>query len=154
VSHVSKIELEIKDLEALKAACQADGFHFRKVKKPINGMVAGLETVHYPKVSLKRNWVNVIMRSMFPAPNTKSESSRKEIIYPALGFLGERRSKKHIGKDAGKLKQIYAVEKIRLEAQEKGNENPRKHQTQIHPTDPIYLILQILFKFVRGPQNL
>jgi hypothetical protein len=27
---------------------------------------------------------------------------------------------KHIGKDAGKLKQIYAVEKIRLEARKKG----------------------------------
>jgi hypothetical protein len=91
LSHISKIELEIKDLEALKAACQRMGFNFRKVKRPINGMVAGLETVHYLKVSLKRNWVNAIMRFMYLVRNMKSESSEREIIISALGFLGERR---------------------------------------------------------------
>ncbi len=33
MSHVSKIELEIKDLEALKAACQRLGVKFREGQK-------------------------------------------------------------------------------------------------------------------------
>ncbi len=37
MSHVSKIELEIKDLEALKAACQRLGFKFREGQKQLAG---------------------------------------------------------------------------------------------------------------------
>ncbi len=33
MSHISKIELEIKDLEALKQACERLGFHFMENQK-------------------------------------------------------------------------------------------------------------------------
>jgi hypothetical protein len=121
LSHVSKIELEIKDLEALKAACQRLGFKFRKVKRPINGMVAGLETVHYLEGITEEELGKCDHAIHVPGAKYEIGIVKKG---KSLSLLWDSWVKggleKHIGKDAGKLKQIYAVEKIRLEARKKG----------------------------------
>ena len=121
MSHISKIELEIKDLTALKSACERLGFHFMKNQK------------HYTWYG---KWIS---QEPLPTGITEDELGRCDhaIHVPAAVFeIGVVRKhdkyillwdswiggglQKHIGKDAGILKQAYAIESVKRSAKLKG----------------------------------
>jgi len=121
VSHISKIELVIKDLEALKSACKRLGFEFREGQKTYQWYGRWVWDSPMPEGVTEEELGKCNHAIHVPGAKYEIGVVRKGNAYILLydswikGGLT-----KHIGKDAGKLKQIYAVEKIRLEARKKG----------------------------------
>jgi hypothetical protein len=121
VSHISKIELVIKDLEALKTACKRMGFEFREGQKTYQWYGRWVGDSPMPEGVTEEELGKCNHAIHVPGAKYEIGVVRKGNAYILLydswikGGLT-----KHIGKDAGKLKQIYAVEKIRLEARKKG----------------------------------
>jgi len=121
MSHVAKIELEINDLDTLKAACVRLGLEFIQDQK------------HY-------RWYNEHVGD-YPLPEgfTVDDLGRCDHAIRVTGASYEvgvvRRGSKYVllwdfyssgglerklGKGAGRLKQAYAVERVRREAKLKG----------------------------------
>jgi hypothetical protein len=121
LSHISKIELEIKDLEALKNACNTLGFQFMENQK---------EYIWYGK------WIG---NQPLPPGITEDDIGKCDhaIRVPTAQFeVGVVRKgnswillwdnwiagglQKVIGKDAGILKQAYSVEAVKKISRVKG----------------------------------
>ena len=121
MSHISKIELEIRDLESLKQACKKLGFQFMENQK------------HY-------TWYGKWVGNQ-PLPDGISEEDlgkcKHAIHVPAavfeIGVVQRDKSfillwdswiggglQKHIGKDAGILRQAYAIASVKKESRRKG----------------------------------
>ena len=121
MSHISKIELVIKDLEALKAACKRMGFEFREGQKTYQWYGRWVGDSPLPEGITEEELGKCDHAIHVPGAKYEIGIVRKGKSYILLydswikGGLT-----KHVGKDACKLKQIYAVEKIRLEARKKG----------------------------------
>ena len=121
MSHISKIELIIKDLEALITACKRLGFEFREGQKTYQWYGRWVGDSPMPEGVTEEELGKCNHAIHVPGAKYEIGVVRKGNAYILLydswikGGLT-----KHIGKDAGKLKQIYAVEKIRLEARKKG----------------------------------
>lgn len=118
MSHISKIELIINDLQCLKSACGRMGLEFRENQKtyrwygkwigsePIpQGLVPGKCThaIHVPNAQYE---VGVIQQ------DEKTYSLHGD-FWPSGGL------EPIIGKNAGLLKQAYAIERVRKEARQK-----------------------------------
>jgi len=131
VSHISKIELEIRDLQSLKDACKRLGFYFMENQK---------QYIWYGK------WIG-----NQPLPDGMSEENLGKcddaIHVPAAAFeIGVVRRgngyvllwdswiggglQKYIGKDAGILKQAYAIESVKRESIRKGYRITEKRMKQ------------------------
>ena len=121
MSHISKIELVIKDLEALKAACRRMEFEFREGQRIYQWYGRWVGDSPLPEGITEEELGKCDHAIHVPGADYEIGIVRKGKSYILLydswikGGLT-----KHIGKDAGKLKQIYAVEKIRLEARKRG----------------------------------
>ena len=121
MSHVSKIELEIKDLEALKAACKRLGFHFRNGQKTYQWYGRWVGDSPLPEGITEEGLGKCDHAIHVPGAKYEIGIVKKGKSYILLWDSWVKGGlSKYIGKDAGKLKQIYAVEKIRLEARKKG----------------------------------
>ena len=121
MSHVAKIELEINDLDALKAACQRLGLEFRCGQAvyswygeyvgdhplPEGLTVQDLgkcdHAIHVPGASYE---VGVVKRN-----------GRYLLLWDFWHAGGLERV---LGRNAGRLKQAYAIERTRREALRKG----------------------------------
>jgi len=121
VSHVSKIELEIKDLESLKSACLRLGFNFRNDQKTYKWYGTWVGTTPLPEGIAEEELGKCNHAIQVPGVKYEIGIVRKGKSYILLWDSWVKGGlEKHIGKEAGILKQIYAVEKIRLEARKKG----------------------------------
>jgi hypothetical protein len=121
VSHVSKIELEIKDLEALKTACQRLGFNFREGQKTYQWYGRWIGDSPLPEGITEEELGKCDHAIHVPGAKYEIGIVKKGKYYLLLYDSWVKGGlEKHIGKGAGILKQIYAVEKIRLEARKKG----------------------------------
>ena len=121
MSHISKIELEIRDLESLKQACKKLGFQFMENQK------------HY-------TWYGKWVGNQ-PLPDGINEEDLGKCTHaihvPAAVFeIGVVRRgnanillwdswiggglQKQIGKDAGILRQSYAIASVKKESRRKG----------------------------------
>ena len=121
MSHISKIELEIRDLESLKQACKKLGFLFMENQN------------HY-------TWYGKWVGNQ-PLPDGISEEDLGKCTHaihvPAavfeIGVVQRGKSyillwdswvggglQKHIGKDAGILRQAYAIASVKKESRRKG----------------------------------
>jgi hypothetical protein len=121
LSHISKIELEIKDLEALKTACQRMGFRFMEDQKTYQWYGRWIGDSPLPQGITEEELGKCDHAIQVPGAKYEIGIVRKGKSYILLWDSWVKGGlEKHIGKDAGKLKQIYAVEKIRLEARKKG----------------------------------
>jgi len=106
MSHISKIELEVKDLRTLKQACSRLGFNFLEDKKTFKWY--GQEeshcdhAIHVPGATYE---IGVIK---------KGDTFELQCDYwdSAIG--------KAIGGNGGLLKQAYAIERTKTEARRKG----------------------------------
>ena len=121
MSHISKIELEIRDLESLKQACKKLGFQFMENQKyytwygkwvgnqplpdGINEEDLGKcsHAIHVPTAVFE---IGVVKRG-------------KSYILLWDSWVGGG-LQKHIGKDAGILRQAYAIASVKKESRRKG----------------------------------
>ena len=121
MSHISKIELKIKDLEALKMACSRLNLEFRKNQKTYKwyGRFVGdtvlPEGVREEELGACDHAIHV------PGADYEIgvlQRGKEYILLWDSWFKGGLEKK--LGNGAGKLKQAYAPEKIRLEARKRG----------------------------------
>jgi hypothetical protein len=121
LSHISQIEVEIKDLKALKSACEQLGFQFMENqqqyrwygkwlgKQPLPIGITEEElgkcnhAIHVPTAIFE---IGVVKRNNFYI-----------LLYDA--WIGGGLTQQSIGKNAGILKQAYAVETVRKMARQK-----------------------------------
>jgi hypothetical protein len=120
VSHVSKIELEIKSLEDLKLACQRLGFAFCQDQKTYAWYGRYVGDSPLPKGFAEEEMGKCDHAIKVPDCGYEIGVVKQEGAYTLLwdswysGGLEEK-----IGKDAGILKQAYTIERIKREARRK-----------------------------------
>ena len=121
MSHISKIELEIKDLEALKMACKRLNFEFRMNQKTYKWYGRFMGDTVLPE-GVREEELGACDHAIHVHGSDYEigvlQRGKNYILLWDSWIKGGL--EKMIGKDAGKLKQIYAIEKIRLEARKRG----------------------------------
>jgi hypothetical protein len=105
MSHISKIELEVKDLGILSQACKKLGLEFIKGQRNYKWYGKEAQCDHAIKVPGADYEIGVI--------NNGGHYELNCDFY-------DQSIEKVIGKRGGGLKQSYAVEKTRIEARKKG----------------------------------
>ena len=105
MSHLSKIELEVKDLETLSKACRRMGLDLIKGQDRFRWFGQDADCDHAIKV---------------PGADYEIGVVRTNGRYELQCDFFDRNIEKAIGPNAGLLKQAYAVEKARTEARRKG----------------------------------
>ncbi len=121
MSHISKIELEIRDLESLKEACKKLGFHFMENQKHYlwYGKIVGNDPL--PEGFTEEDFGKCTHAIHVPAAAFEIGVVRRGNSYILLwdSWIGGG-LQKAIGKDAGLLKQAYAIASVKRESRKKG----------------------------------
>ncbi len=105
MSHISKIELEVKDLGILGQACSKLGLQLIRNQKTFRW---------YGKEAPCDHTIQV------PGADYEIGVTRKDHFYELNCDFYDRNLEKVIGSQGGLLKQAYAVMKTRIEARKKG----------------------------------
>ena len=105
MSHISKIELEITDLETLRQACHRMGLEFRKEQKRFKWFGKDAPCDHVIHVPQARYQIGVV---------------KNDHHYGLVCDFYDRTLVDVIGQNGGLLKQAYAVAKTRRTAKAKG----------------------------------
>jgi hypothetical protein len=105
MSHMSKIELQVKDLSILSTACARLGLELIKSKQSFKWYGKEAPCDHAIKVPGAEYEIGVIHR---------------DGLYELNCDYYDRNLGKVIGKNGGRLKQAYAIEKTMTEARRKG----------------------------------
>ena len=105
MSHISKIELEVKDLAVLSQACTRLGMEFIRGQKQFKWYGKDAPCDHVIKV---------------PGADYEIGVVRTNGRYELQCDFFDRNIEKAIGPNAGLLKQAYVVEKAKIEARRKG----------------------------------
>jgi hypothetical protein len=105
MSHISTIELEVKDLGILGQACSKVGLELVKGQKTHKWYGRDSHCDHAIKVTGAHYEIGVV---------------QKDGQYELKCDFYDRNIEQAIGKQGGLLKQAYAVEKARVEARRKG----------------------------------
>ena len=124
MSHISRIEIEIRDLSVLKEACNRLGIEFNPEQKSFRWYGGAKEcegSIRVPEANYEIGLVK--------------EGNRYSLLWDsfATGGLEAR-----LGKGAGKLKQAYAVARVHLEAKLRGY-RLRESKTQ----NGVHLVLTV-----------
>jgi len=123
MSHISKIELEINDLEALKTACTIMGLNFMENQKTYKWYGSRVNDSPLPEdVKTKTEDLGKCTHAIqVPGARyeigVKQNGSQYQLLWDSWHGGG---LVKHIGKDACKIKQTYTLARIRKEARQKG----------------------------------
>lgn len=121
MSHITKIDIEVSDLTALKAACHRLGFTFVEGKKTYEWYGRFVGDAPLPEgMSIddlgRCNHAIGVPGARYEI-GVRAEKGGFRLLWDrweAGGLLPR------IGKDAGLLKQAYGIEKAKLEARRKG----------------------------------
>ena len=105
MSHISKIELEVRDIQVLMSACQRLGLELVKGQKMFKWYGKEAECDHAIRITGANYEIGVI--------NNGS-------LYELNCDYYDPNIEKTIGRQGGLLKQAYAVEKSKVEARKKG----------------------------------
>jgi hypothetical protein len=105
MSHISKIELEVKDLGTLGQACTRLGLR----------LIRGQNTFRW--YGREAHCDHIIQ---VPGADYEIGVIRKNGAYELNCDFYDKNLEKAVGRNAGLLKQAYAVEKARCEARKKG----------------------------------
>ncbi len=121
MSHIAKIELEINDLETLKKACERLGLEFIENQKTYQWYGTWVGDSEMPE-GITVNDLGKCDHAI-RVPGAQYEigivsKGRKYILLWDFWHQGGLEQK--LGKNAGRLKQAYAVERVRKEARLKG----------------------------------
>ena len=105
MSHFTTIKTQIKDIEALRSACTELGLAVKQ----------NVEARGYASNKIKGDYVIQLKGPYDIALNKQPDSS-----FGITADLWEGHVEKEVGKDYGKLLQLYGVHKATLEARKKG----------------------------------
>lgn len=118
MSHISKIELEINDLSALKRACVRLGFEFKENQKEYvwYGRVVNPEAHPVPE-GLTENDLGKCDHAIH-IPNVKYQVGviRRGTKYLLVCDFWDSGLKAAVGENGNRLKQAYAIERTLAEA--------------------------------------
>lgn len=131
MSHIAKIELEIRDLQSLKNSCKKLGFQFMDGQKRYQWYGKWIGNQPLPDGISEENLGKCDHAIHVPAAAFEIGVVQRGNGYILLwdSWIGGG-LQKHIGKDAEILKQTYAVESVKKEAKKKGyrfTEKKMKH---------------------------
>lgn len=133
MSHVSKIEMEIKSLEVLKDACNRLGLRFKENQKTYQWFGEYMGAYPLPEGMTQSDLGKC--DHAIEVPDCKYDIGViKQNGHYALfwDFWSSGGLERKLGKDAGKLKQAYAISRIRKEAVNKNYRvSEKKTQTGI-----------------------
>ena len=104
MSHISKIELEVKDLTALDQACHRLGLKFFEGQKTFRWYGESASCDHAIRIPEAQYEIGVV---------------RQESGYALTCDFFDPGIEKAIGPNGGRLKQAYAIAKTRAEARKK-----------------------------------
>jgi hypothetical protein len=105
MSHISKIELEVKDLGVLGQACSRLGLQLQRDQRTFKW---------YGRDSLCDHAIRI------PGASYEIGMIQRDGRYELQCDFYDRGIEKAIGRQGGLLKQAYAVEKTKIEARRKG----------------------------------
>ncbi len=142
MSHIAKIELEINDLDCLIKACQALGFHFMENQQTYawygewEGGSLLPEGITVDDLGKCHHAIHV-PEAVYEIGIVKAKTGNKYNLLWDSWYEGglERR----VGRNAGKLKQAYTVQRIRKEARMKAyriTETKQKNGVRLSLTLP------------------
>ena len=126
MSHISTIQVEIKDLAAVKSVCARMGWQFVEGQTTYQwfGQLVGDQTARLAALGMTAADTGKCVHAI------KVPGCRYEIgVAPGAGGRGYRFAfdtysdgglHKVIGADGSKLAQLYAIEKVKIEARRKG----------------------------------
>ena len=106
MSHFTTIETQIKDIEALRSACKELGLSLQQ-KAEARGYIGN---------TLKGDFV-IKLKGPYDIAVNKEETGS----YGLTSDLWQGRVEKEVGKDYGRLLQLYGVHKASKEAKRKGH---------------------------------
>lgn len=117
MSHVSKIELEIRSLQDLKTACRSLGLEFKEHQKTYAWFGRFMGDYPLPENITKEDLGKCDHAISVPGCRYEIGVLKKDQNYHLLwDFWQEGGLEEVLGKDAGKLKQAYACARIKREA--------------------------------------
>jgi hypothetical protein len=121
LSHISRIELEIRDLQSLKDACKKLGFQFMDGQKRYLWYGKWVGNQPLPDGISEEDLGKCSHAVRVPEAVYEIGVVKKDNSYLLLwdSWIGGGLTKA-IGKDAGILKQAYAVESVKKEVRKKG----------------------------------
>jgi len=121
LSHISRIELEIRDLQSLRDACEKLGFYFMAGQKHYLWYGKWVGNQPLPDNINEKDLGKCDHAIHVPAAVFEIGVVKKDNGYILLwdSWIGGG-LQKYIGKDAGILKQAYAVESVKRESRKKG----------------------------------
>ena len=105
MSHISKIELEVKDLATLNQACSRLGLELIQGQKTFRWFGQNGQCDHAIRVPEARYEIGIV---------------KEENRYSLVCDYFDENIERTIGKQGGLLKQAYAAEKTRIESRRKG----------------------------------
>ena len=121
MSHVAKIELEINDLDALKAACQRLGLEFRCGQTSYAWYGEYVGDYPLPEGLTVQDLGKCDHAIHVPGAGYEVGILKRNNKYLLLwDFWSEGGLERALGRNAGRLKQAYAIERTRHEALRKG----------------------------------
>ena len=120
MSHVSKIELEIKSLDALIQACQRLGFEFVRDQKKYQWYGRWVGDYPLPE-GITTDQLGICDHAIkIPGCTYEIGVVKRNSSYTLLWDSWESALRLKIGQDAGVIKQAYTVEAVRQDAKLKG----------------------------------
>lgn len=121
MSHISKIEIEIRSLEDLKEACKELGFEFCEGQQTYRWYGTYLEDTELPENVAVEDLGTCNHAIRVPGARYEIGILKKEDRYQLLWDSWRTGGlEKRIGKNAGLLKQAYTLQRIKREARIKG----------------------------------
>ena len=113
MSHISKIELEINDLDALKSACNRLGLKFVPDLKQFR-WYSGLSECDHAIIASEAQYQIGVVKSL----------NKYDLFWDRF----DSALTSTIGENAGLLKQAYTVERVKAEARKKNYQLIESHQ--------------------------
>ncbi|WP_028314654.1 DUF1257 domain-containing protein [Desulfatibacillum aliphaticivorans] len=131
MSHISKIEVRIDSLDALKLACHRLGFQFNQNQTTYKWFGRWVGDEPLPEGVSEEELGKCHHAIIVPECEYEIGVVKRESHYILLWDSWYRGGlKKKIGKNAGILKQAYSIEKIRAEARKRSYRITEKRTPQ------------------------
>jgi len=122
MSHISKIELEINDLETLRLACERLGLQFMENQHTYKWYGSWIGDTPLPEGISIQDLGKCDHAIRVPGAQYEIGIVQRDRKYIMLwDFWNQGGLEQRLGKNAGRLKQAYTIERVRKEAKLKGH---------------------------------
>jgi hypothetical protein len=122
MSHIAKIELEITDLETLRQACERLGLEFMENQTTYSWYGSWVGDAELPEGITIHDLGKCDHAICVPGAQYEIGIVQRDRKYILLwDFWHQGGLEQKLGKNAGRLKQAYTIERVRKEARLKGH---------------------------------